>query len=205
MTELAQSWLALVEVAGAAAASTAAVTATSEVGDPASPPVGVGSGSVRVAAAVPPAGVQPAPAADVPRGGARAGTASLGRGESFLGGGLLCGGLGDQICLHPLSQLHSQLGVAGLGTVHRVAHPVGDHDVQDLMWRGTRLPGQQIAGVDHSTGRELDADCLANHIQLVHDVEHPLPGDVPRETQEMYSNKYVSRDRLLLMLALPRS
>jgi hypothetical protein len=53
--------------------------------------------------------------------------------------------------LHPLCQLHSQLGVAGFGAMNGVAHPVGDHSVQDLMPCGSCLPFQQIAGVDHGT------------------------------------------------------
>jgi hypothetical protein len=69
------------------------VAAAGEVRDPASPLVGVGSGSVLVAAAVPPAGVRPAPAANVTRRGAAAGTAGRRRGGAFLGGGLLGGPL----------------------------------------------------------------------------------------------------------------
>ncbi len=88
---LARGYLALEEVAGAAAsaAKTAAVAAAGEVREPASPLVGVGPRAVLVAATVPPAGVQPAPAADVARGGAAAGTVGLRRGGAFLGGGLL--------------------------------------------------------------------------------------------------------------------
>ncbi len=59
-----------------------------------------------------------------------------------------------------------------------VAHPVGDHGVQDLMPCGSIIPCQQIAGVDHSTCRELDADSLADHLQLIHEVEDALPGGV---------------------------
>ncbi len=46
------------------------------------------------------------------------------------------------------------------------------------MSRGATLPGQQVAGVDHGAVGELDADRLADQVQLVHDVKHPLPGDV---------------------------
>ncbi len=71
--------------------------------------------------------------------------------NSLLGGGPLGGSLGDQVRLHPLCELQSQLGIAGFGTMYGVAHPVGDHGVQDLMPCGSRLPDQQIAGVDHGT------------------------------------------------------
>jgi hypothetical protein len=53
---------------------------------------------------------------DISRRGGGAGTTGIGRGCTLLGGGLLGGGLGDQVRLHPLGQLYGQLGVAGLRT-----------------------------------------------------------------------------------------
>jgi hypothetical protein len=61
--------------------------------------------------------------------------------------------------------------------------------VQDLVPGGTRLTGQQVPRVDHSARRELDADRLANHLQLVYDVEHPLPGGVVLDDQVLGSEK----------------
>ncbi len=67
--------------------------------------------------------------------------------------------------------------------MYRVAHPVGDHGVQNFMPGGAGLAGQQVACVDDGARRELDAHCPADHLELVHDVEHPLPGGVVLDNQ----------------------
>jgi hypothetical protein len=113
----------------------------------------VGSRALCVAGGVPPPVVSPAPSAYTAGGGSGAGTRAAGqlrRCRTLLAGGPLGGGFGDHVRLHPLSQLHGQLGVAGFGTMNRITHPVGDHGVQDLVARGPSLASQQIAGVDNS-------------------------------------------------------
>jgi hypothetical protein len=162
--------------ASAAAAITAAATAASaaaacEVGEPSPSLVRVRTRAECVAC------VWPAPAAHISRI-AGAGAARLWGGGAFLHGCLLGDGLGDQVRLHPLGQLHCQLGIAGLCTMDRVTHPVCYHSVQDLVSRGAALPDQQVAGVEHGAVGELDADRLPDQVQLVHDVELPLPDDV---------------------------
>ncbi len=79
------------------------LTAASEVGDPASPLVGVGTRAVCVAGGVPPPVVSPAPSAGIAGGGAGTGTraAGLRRCRTLLAGGPLGGGLGDHVRLHP--------------------------------------------------------------------------------------------------------
>ncbi len=97
------SRLARVEVAGAAASAeaAAAVSATCEVGDPASPLIGVGSRAVCVAGGVPPPVVNPAPTADIAGRGAGTGARAAGLGgcSTLLAGGPLGGGLGGQVRL----------------------------------------------------------------------------------------------------------
>ncbi len=60
--------LEVVAAMAVSASGAAAVAAAGEVGEPAAPLVGVGPRVVVIAAAIPPANVQPSSAADVPRG-----------------------------------------------------------------------------------------------------------------------------------------
>ncbi len=76
---------------------------------------------------------------------AAVGAAGLRRGGALLGGGLLDQVLGGGVGVHAVRQLGGQLGVAGFCAVNRVAHPVGDHRVQDFMPGGAGLAGQQVA------------------------------------------------------------
>ncbi len=48
---------------------------------------------------------------------------------------------------------------------------------------GAGLAGQQVARVDDGARRELDAHRPADHLELVNDVEHPLPGGVVLDNQ----------------------
>ena len=57
--------LEVVAATAASASGAAAVAAAGEVGEPAAPLVGVGPRAVLIAAAIPPASVQPSPAANV--------------------------------------------------------------------------------------------------------------------------------------------
>ncbi len=75
-----------------------------------------------------------------------------------------------------------------------IAHLVGDHGIQDLVSRGAALPGQQIAGVDHGAVGELDTDRLADHVQLVHDVKHPLSGDVVLNNEIDATDAFMNKD-----------
>jgi hypothetical protein len=121
------------------------------------------------------AGFGPAPAADIPRkavAGARA--ASLRGGCSLLQCALL--GFREQIRLHPLRQLHGHLGVASLGAVDRIIHPIRYHSVQHLVSSGVLLAGQEVAGAEDSAAGEFDADRLPDQVQLVHDVKDTLSG-----------------------------
>jgi hypothetical protein len=172
---MALSRLALVVVGGAAASAesaaavaTAAVPAASEVGDPAAPLIRMRTRVVRVAGRVASAVVGPASSAVVAGGWAGPGSRAvhLGGGGSLLAGGLLGGSLGDQVGLHPLSQLHCQLGVSCLRAMDGIAHPMSNHCVQDLVSCCPGLASQQIPGVDHGACGELDTDGLDGQILI---------------------------------------
>jgi hypothetical protein len=149
-----QSRFALIVVVGRAASTAASATsattaaptaaaaaAASEVGEP---PLSLVRMRPRAECV---AGVLPAPAGNISQV-AGSGAAGLRGGGALLHGCLLGDGFGDQVRLHPLSQLHCQLRITSLCAVDRVTNPVCYHSVQRLVSCGARLPGQQVAGVE---------------------------------------------------------